>query len=710
MAGTTVEWASWAKHGTPVWEGWAIAADPSVVRDGDLLRMYYTAWLPERDRTVIAEVASTDGLAWTPAVPVDGDNPAPVVLDGIEGTWQDRVETAEAVLRPDGIWLYYAGYPQVPDDVLVAPGEVGLALSSDGVDFARVGDGPVLARTAGGMDNDAIYSPAVVWWGEQAWMIYAGHCWTDCGEAGPGLRILGATSPDGVAWTKHGAPVLEAATAGVSWAASGVAEPDLVEGPDGLLYIFFSAFSGDDGEDVVIGVARSPHPFGPWEVAPEPVVASSDPTGWEGHEVIAPSVLVEDGRVRLWYHGLSSPDPDYRIGYAEAPWPLVRIATHWERSEANPVALPFGTMTDGATDLGLADPTVVWDADDGIFKAWWSTTVAGLYGPDGPSVNGIRYAESPDGVAWTVQEELAFAASWSDPSAWDHTHAETPFVVKVPGNSPERRYLLYYSGGDRDACTVGGAPCYEIGLAYSADGRFFTRLPAGESPYGEEGLVLRGEDVVAGVEGVDLGIVADPTLVLEPDGTLRMWMSTYAQDASGTPLLFGISHASSPDGIHWTPSPENPLPSLRREGEAASGQQPSVLWNPGRGLYEMWFTNDRPQDTARVPATLFQAFGFWHATSPDGIHWTPEYGAEPDLRWDPAFPGERWGMLTGVHVLLHGGEYRAYYSGWSSVGVPPLFVAPTQAGLVPTVTALNLATWRPSRGAARPSGRVVGGR
>lgn len=706
-AGTTVDWAPWVKHGPPVWEGWGIAADPSVMDDAGNLRMFYTAWLPEPDRVLLAEVVSTDGIHWSPAVPVDSENPEPVVLDGDAGAWDAQLETAFALKRNGEYVLYYGGYRKETPPPLVSAGELGLARSTDGLHFTRFSSQPILKRTAGWYDNDAMFSPSIVWWNGRAWMIYAGHCWTGCSLVTPGLRILGATSSDGVSWLKAPSPVAEGPLAGLDWTGAGVAEPALVQGPDGLFYLFFSAFSGDDGEVGQIGVARSPHPFGPWDVDPQPVVSTSDAAGWEGTEVIAPSVLIEGGKTRIWYHAFQGIEQDFRIGYAEAPWPLVKIRTTWRRSAKNPLVVPFAAMADGSTDLAVADPTVIWDAEAGVYKGWWSTTVEGLFGPDGPGLMGIRYAESPDGTTWTVQRELAISAQIGDPSAWDHTHSETPFVIKVPSNPPQRRYLLYYSGGNTSDCTVGEAPCYEIGMAYSADGKKFTRLPAAESPYGEAGLVLRGEEALPGVAGTALGIVADPTLVLDGDRTLHLWMSSYAEDADHSVLAFGISHASSIDGIHWTPSPSNPLPTLRRPGDLQSGQQPSVLYNPATGLYEMWLTNDRQEDLDRIPATYFQAFGYWHATSPDGITWTPEYGEEPDLRWDPSFAAERWGLLTGVHVLLHDGEYRMYYSGWSSVQVPALFKTPTKAGLVDGVTGLCLAVRRPPRPARHATGRAA---
>jgi len=688
-AGERPQWASWISHGPSVWNGWTIAADPSVIRDGDRLQMAFTGFLPDPDRTVISQVVSEDGLNWESAA---GSNPEPVILDGEAGQWDEQVGNAFLLKADDHTLLYYTGYRQPGPGAWVAEGHIGLAASTDGLKFERLFAEPVLSPTPGWFDNDALFGPSVVWWENTAWMVYTGHCWTDCGTVGPGMRILGAVSNDGLTWAKHQGPVMDPDDLGLDWAGAGVGEPEIIQGPDGLFYLFFSAFSQPGGVWTgKIGIARSPHPFGPWEVSPSPIITSSGADGWEGTETIAPSVLVEDGRIRLWYHGFRADDVDFAIGLSEATWPAMSISTDWHRNQNNPLVLPFGAMMEGETDLAIADPVVIHDDDDGLFKAWWSTTLIGPNGPDAPPVMGIRFAESPDGYSWTVQRALAFSASLAG-ARWDKTHVETPYVIKNESNPPERRFMLYYSGGNEDLCTVGDAPCYQIGLAFSSDGRHFTRLPASESPYGQAGLVLRGDEVLASAPGIALGIVADPTLLLEPDGALRMWMSSYAEDSGHEVLAFGVSHASSIDGIHWTPGTDNPLVSLRRPEGLASGQQPSVLFNPQRGLYEMWLTFDRPEDIARVPATLFQAFGFWHATSTDGLDWSLDSGEEPGFRWNPEFPAERWGLLTGVHVLLWENEYRMYYSSWSS----------EQVG----ITALCLAT-RPVIGSARrPAGRA----
>jgi hypothetical protein len=144
-------------------------------------------------------------------------------------------------------------------------------------------------------------------------MVYAGHAY-DVG-AKTGNRLLAATSPDGLTWTKEATPILEASPA-QAWRSDGVAEPDLVPGPDGRWYLFFT---GLQGERRVIGVASGPTPRGPWEVDPDPIVVPR--ATFEDKGVLAPSILIEGDRVRMWYLAHGSPDY-FVVGYAEAAWPL----------------------------------------------------------------------------------------------------------------------------------------------------------------------------------------------------------------------------------------------------------------------------------------------------------------------------------------------------------------------------------------------------
>ena len=319
----------WSKLVAPVWEGFLVAGDPSVVQDGGAYRLYYTAFIPSngtsQERASIAVAVSGDGVTWNfaPSTPVAVDDPETLALDGDPNGWDAALETADVIKVGNEYLMYYSGYMPgnntVHEGTVISHAEIGLARSTDGLTFTRQRTTPVLTRNPSGDDATAMFSPTVILSGGVYYMIYTGWCVESTCGSRTGFRLLGATSSDGVNWTKRSTPVLDGADLGLSFAA-GVSESALVEGPDGLFYLFFSATGANPGDPNRIGVARSSNPFGPWEVRPVPVIAPSVP--FEGQETIAPTVLVEGNRARMWYMGVVGDFVDFSIGLAEADWPL----------------------------------------------------------------------------------------------------------------------------------------------------------------------------------------------------------------------------------------------------------------------------------------------------------------------------------------------------------------------------------------------------
>jgi len=343
----------------------------------------------------------------------------------------------------------------------------------------------------------------------------------------------------------------------------------------------------------------------------------------------------------------------------------------WSRCAVEPLATAGYRQPDARYELSIGDPDVQYDAATGTWLAWWSTGLAAAYA-DTPQL-GIKYAHSTDGVAWTVQPALTIEASTSA-SDWDGSKVETPSVLIVPSNPASMRYLLFYSGAPIATKTINGAAVtwYQIGLATSADGTSFTRLPASQSPYGEAGLVLKGVDAFPGMSGVADGTVADPEIAF--DGTtLHLFFSSMPVDSNDSPLAFGISHATSTDGIHWTPSTGNPIAAL------SGSKGPSVV-RDADGTWEMFYQNDTSADLAEVPSTFNPQLGIWRATSADLSTWTVP-STTRDLEWDGALPTEKYGWIAVGDMALVNGEYRYYYPAFSTLAPPsPDWVVPLQGG------------------------------
>jgi hypothetical protein len=377
--------------------------------------------------------------------------------------------------------------------------------------------------------------------------------------------------------------------------------------------------------------------------------------------------------------------PDARVCL---PPPLPKPFT---RRGDNP-RLRAGTKFGALVDTSISDPDVHWDAAANQWRAYFMASRGTAF--SAPLTQTIRAAHgSADGATWTLVDPPVLAASPS-PTAWDHANTETPSVTINPDAPPARRYLMLYSGANGPLAGQSFA-AYAIGAAFSADGVTFTRVPASESPHGKDGLVLAGADVYP---SATQSLVADPEVVYHA-GIYHAWFSSFACKTTKTtcdPTAFGIAHATSTDGVHWTPAAANPVPSLlRTPGSAVTGgQQPSVLWDEAHCRFEMWLTSDEAGEHDVQPVDFNNTMGVWHATSDDGATWLVNYAAPRDLSWTKTALGEPLGMLTGSDVAARGSQRLMLYVGFDDQQVPPDFYLPdrTPTGFRPGVMALGVAT------------------
>ncbi len=346
----------------------------------------------------------------------------------------------------------------------------------------------------------------------------------------------------------------------------------------------------------------------------------------------------------------------------------------WQRCQVSPLIEGMRPGADaGKVEWTQADPTVLYDPQDHLWKAWWSTLVFTDCGQ--LSANHelqIKYAESDDGVTWRIQTEPAMR-SHRDPGDWDYSTTETPTVIQVPGAAPDRRYAMVYAGGNDAVLKVLGQTGWQLGVAFSPDGKRFTRISAAESPYAGratpfariEGLALLAADVFPQVANVDHGIVADPELIAY-GGAFHLYFSSVAVDASGAYLAntYGISHATSTDLVHWTAVAGNPIPALY------GGGQPTLIAD-GQQL-TMYFGQDSDADRVAIPSALFSTLGFWKASSSDGTSWTRASTTTRDFTWLASDPSEDLGLINGAAVARGpDGFVRLYYSGWGTKHQPP---------------------------------------
>ncbi len=299
--------------------------------------------------------------------------------------------------------------------------------------------------------------------------------------------------------------------------------------------------------------------------------------------------------------------------------------------------------------------------DDGKFKMWFG--YGGLdRANDATSARArVGYGESVDGLHWTLTAPVLDVGGMGK---WDATNSETPAVVKdesLPDGHP-RKYRLYYAGLDHalEALPVDQllqkGMIYGIGVAFSSDGKSFTRLPASESPFGVDGLVLKPSPPQVDRDMADFLNVSDP-FVVRRNGRWEMWYTTMNFVASTRRTFFDIAYATSDDGIHWQKRGEVIKPDLsweRADPEEPHVGRPTVLVING-GLemfYDAVVPDDNPmKNTAR---------GIGYATSVDGMVWVkqpaPHFVANYGVN-------ERKGIIIGAGVVRKGNSYYLYYQG-----------------------------------------------
>lgn len=287
-----------------------LAADPSVIQENDTLFMYYSA------ENGIGIVFSIDnGINWNR--PNNSQNDY-IALKNQPEKWDNTLETVEVLKVDNEYKMYYTGYREKEsDNPHVENYEIGLAVSKNGIDFTRVSESinqSIIQRNTSSedtFDRHAITSPGIVYDNNTYYMIYAGwnvtNNWTGINA---GIRILGATSINGIDWIKNEQPILTASNIEYS---PDINEASLIKTDDGFWYIPFSTNKS-------IGIARSNSFNGDYEVYPKAIV--SPKFEWDS-EVTAPDGIVKNGKMRLWFHGVKEPNYwPWVIGYAEAKYPL----------------------------------------------------------------------------------------------------------------------------------------------------------------------------------------------------------------------------------------------------------------------------------------------------------------------------------------------------------------------------------------------------
>lgn len=317
-------------------------------------------------------------------------------------------------------------------------------------------DGRIPLGTAGKADELHSYAAAVIKDGDIYKMWYQGR---DAANSG---RILHATSPDGLTWTKINNTILAASDfSGVNGriplGTSGKGD-DLHVGYPTVINsngTYFMWYSGHDGSNWYIFLAISTDGL-TWYKQNNSIESPSDSTGTDGRiplgtsgsgdegGVLRPTVIKDGNTYKMWYSGIDG--TNWRIFYATSPDGLT-----WTKYDNSvPAAsnikgingqIPLGGA--GTTDSSHAyEPAVIKDGN--TYKMWYNMHNGNVR---------VGYATSNDGLTWKKQNNdipVASDTTGTDGriplgtgSTGDITHSYSPVVIK-DGNV----YKAWYSGNN----------------------------------------------------------------------------------------------------------------------------------------------------------------------------------------------------------------------------------------------------------------------
>lgn len=302
---------AFAKQGTVFNVGESGAFDaswatcPTVVREGNRYRMWYSGYFTSREgEGGIGVAESADGITWQ-------RSPAGAIFNkGAPGAFDSELVFAPEVLFDGTTYrMYYTGQSNREHASNIVTYQIGLATSSDGITWKRENAGrPILENGAtDSPDEVQAATPTIVKTSDGYRMWYA--AWS------PKFNhtICAARSNDGINWTRenNGAPV-EGLSPSIAYAPAVTKVGERYY----MLYMALSATRNlyaavsDDGLK--------------WQMlnGGEPVIATGERGSFDSDIVGHPFLMDENGKLRAWYTGYQKAgaklaDWKLRIGLAE---------------------------------------------------------------------------------------------------------------------------------------------------------------------------------------------------------------------------------------------------------------------------------------------------------------------------------------------------------------------------------------------------------
>lgn len=227
--------------------------------------------------------------------------------------------------------------------------------------------------------------------------------WFSARASGDPTSIGYAESTDGIDWVVSDHPVIPAGMPG-SW--DRYREAGNVINVNDTLKMWYSGSSDDFVYNISIGYAWSVDNI-EWHVLDTAVLKKGEPGSWEETGVFMPCIHFDGETYHMWYHGFTNAGPydPGSIGYATSP-----DGINWTRDTLNNPVLSIAPQT--FFSAWIIPNCVLYLNDE--YQLWFTGK------SEQNSHFRIGYANSADGINWTVQNDslpvlnVGLIGEWDD--------------------------------------------------------------------------------------------------------------------------------------------------------------------------------------------------------------------------------------------------------------------------------------------------------
>jgi predicted GH43/DUF377 family glycosyl hydrolase len=261
-----------------------------------------------KDGTYYAFYSGYDGKVWRTGLATSSDG----------AIWKKYEKNPVLDLSPSG---FDSVYIAANGDTIVIDGKfyhfyqgtdpasrttIGLAVSEDGVNFAKHSARPVLdVGPPGSWDEKAVADPNVVRHSDYLYLFYTGMNAVDV------QRLGVARSKDGLVWEKYaGNPIVDVGSVG-SFDENGTGEPAVIyEAP--YFYMLYTGRRADEERN--LGLAISLDGVAWRKVSFDGLIKQDQRSGWNSKVICDPSIVrMPNGDLRVFFGGGNVASPDQNL-------------------------------------------------------------------------------------------------------------------------------------------------------------------------------------------------------------------------------------------------------------------------------------------------------------------------------------------------------------------------------------------------------------